>query len=75
MVFVQRKGMVYKFRHGPFYAIQSSTVMFSFFHCLGSHHDYCLSGIVCAFIVAFFFSSISIKMKGYAIFIFSDCSD
>ena len=97
MVFVQRKGMAFRVRHGrctkkehgllaqawSFYTIQSSTVMFSSFHCPGSHHYYCLSGIVCAFMVAFFFSRgivISVKMKRYAIFIFSsvkktDCSD
>ena len=66
-----------------FYTIQSPTVMFSFLHCLGSHHDYCLSGIACALKVAFFFFwgiVISVEMKHYAIFIFSsvkrtDCSN
>ena len=45
-----------------------------FFHCLGSHHGYWWSGVVCTFIVRFFFSwgmGSLVKMKSYAIFIFS----
>ena len=54
------------------YSVPHSYVLF--FHCLGSHHDYWLSGIVCTFIVTFFFSwgiVTLVKMKSYAIFIFS----
>ena len=106
IVFVHKKGMVLKVRHGLctkkghglwgqawsvyrerawltssgmvllYHSILHSYVLF--FLCLGSHHDYCFSGIVCAFIVAFFFSweiVISIKMKRYAIYFSPDCSD
>ena len=83
MVFVQRKGMAFRVGHGlctekgqgllvqawSFYTIQSPTVMFSFFHCLGSHYDYCLSCIVCALKVEFIFFGgpvISVEMKHYA---------
>ena len=54
------------------YSVLHSYVLF--FHCLGSHHDYWLSGIVCSFIVTFFFSwgmVTLVEMKSYAIFIFS----
>ena len=60
--------MVYKFKHGPFTPFNPPQLFSLFFQCLGSHYDHCLSGIACAFIVTFFFSSgivISIKMKRY----------